>query len=124
MSPIPKSSKEIVKNCKSSLDELKAIDVCSFEVEEISSFTSFIMVASGTSGRHIQSIADKVIENLKDKKIEILGTEGTESKDWILIDAGEVIINIMSGIPENIMILNPYGIEEQNESVIILCAAK
>ena len=67
MSPIPKSSKEIVKNCKSSLDELKAIDVCSFEVEEISSFTSFIMVASGTSGRHIQSIADKVIENLKDK---------------------------------------------------------
>ena len=50
MSPIPKSSKEIVKNCKSSLDELKAIDVCSFEVEEISSFTSFIMVASGTSG--------------------------------------------------------------------------
>ena len=39
--PIPKSSKEIVKNCKSSLDELKAIDVCSFEVEEISSFTSF-----------------------------------------------------------------------------------
>ena len=96
MSPIPKSSKEIVKNCKSSLDELKAIDVCSFEVEEISSFTSFIMVASGTSGRHIQSIADKVIENLKDKKIEILGTEGTESKDWILIDAGEVIINIMA----------------------------
>ena len=66
------------------------------EVEEISSFTSFIMVASGTSSRHIQSIADKVIENLKDKKIEILGTEGTESKDWILIDAGEVIINIMS----------------------------
>ena len=49
-----------------------------------------------TSGRHIQSIADKVIENLKSKKIEILGTEGTEAKDWILIDAGEVIINIMS----------------------------
>ena len=67
MSPIPKSSKEIVKNCKSSLDELKAIDVCSFEVEEISSFTSFLKVASGTSGRHIQSIADKVIENLNDQ---------------------------------------------------------
>ena len=96
MLPKPKSSKEIVQICKSSLDELKALNVCSFEVEEISSFTSFIMVASGTSSRHIQSIADKVIENLKDKKIEILGTEGTKSKDWILIDAGEVIINIMS----------------------------
>ena len=91
-----KSSKEIVKNCKNSLNELKAINVCSFDVEEISSFTSFIMIASGTSSRHIQSIAEKVIENLKNKKIEILGTEGIEAKDWILIDAGEVIINIMS----------------------------
>tara|TARA_B100000123_G_C25448586_1_gene304980 strand:+ start:25 stop:369 length:345 start_codon:yes stop_codon:yes gene_type:complete len=90
------SIKEIVKNCKNSLDELKAKNVCSYEVEQISSFTSFIIVASGTSGRHIQSIADKVIENLKTKKIEILGTEGMETKDWILIDAGEVIINIMS----------------------------
>ncbi len=90
------SIKEIVKNCKNSLDELKAKNICSYEVEEISSFTSFIIVASGTSGRHIQSIADKVIENLKTKKIEILGTEGMETKDWILIDAGEVIINIMS----------------------------
>tara|TARA_Y200000002_G_C22574497_1_gene618116 strand:- start:510 stop:854 length:345 start_codon:yes stop_codon:yes gene_type:complete len=96
MSHKPQSSKDIVKNCKGSLDELKAINICSFEVEKISSFTSFIMIASGTSGRHIQSIADKVIENLKNNKIEILGTEGTEAKDWILIDAGEVIINIMS----------------------------
>ena len=96
MPPKLKSSKEIVKNCKSSLNELKAINVCSFDVEEISSFTSFIMIASGTSSRHIQSIAEKVIENLKNKKIEILGTEGIEAKDWILIDAGEVIINIMS----------------------------
>lgn len=96
MPPKLKSSEEIVKNCKSSLNELKAINVCSFDVEEISSFTSFIMIASGTSSRHIQSIAEKVIENLKNKKIEILGTEGIEAKDWILIDAGEVIINIMS----------------------------
>ena len=65
MSHKPQSSKDIVKNCKGSLDELKAINICSFEVEKISSFTSFIMIASGTSGRHIQSIADKVIENLK-----------------------------------------------------------
>jgi ribosome-associated protein len=96
MADKPKTSKQILRNCKSSLNELKAINICSFDVEKISSFTSFIVVASGTSGRHIQSIADKVIENLKIKKIEILGTEGTESKDWILIDAGEVIINIMS----------------------------
>tara|TARA_B100000900_G_C20275967_1_gene592033 strand:- start:180 stop:524 length:345 start_codon:yes stop_codon:yes gene_type:complete len=96
MIPNLKSSKAIVKTCKDSLDELKAINICSFDVEKISSFTSFILVATGTSGRHIQSIADKVIENLKIKNVQILGTEGIESKDWILIDAGDVIINIMS----------------------------
>ena len=96
MAPDLKPSKAIVKICEDSLDELKAMDICSFEVEKISSFTSFILVASGTSGRHIQSIADKVTENLKNKKVQILGTEGTEAKDWILIDAGDVIINIMS----------------------------
>ena len=74
MAPDLKPSKAIVKICKDSLDELKAMDICSFEVEKISSFTSFILVASGTSGRHIQSIADKVTENLKNKKIQILGT--------------------------------------------------
>jgi len=43
MAPKLKSSKEIVKTCKDSLDELKAINICSFEVEKISSFTSFIL---------------------------------------------------------------------------------
>ena len=57
MSPNLKSSKEIVKNCKSSLDELKALNVCSFEVEEISSFTSFIIVASGTSAKCLIQLA-------------------------------------------------------------------
>ena len=85
MAPDLKPSKAIVKICKDSLDELKAMDICSFEVEKISSFTSFILVASGTSGRHIQSIADKVTENLKNKKVQILGTEGTEAKDWICL---------------------------------------
>ena len=91
-----KTPKSIVKNCKKSLEELKALDICSFNVEKISSFTSFILIASGTSSRHIQSIADKVTENLKQESIQILGTEGKDSKDWILIDAGDVLINIMS----------------------------
>ena len=82
MAPDLKPSKAIVKICKDSLDELKAMDICSFEVEKISSFTSFILVASGTSGRHIQSIADKVTENLKNKKIQILGYTESYNKGF------------------------------------------
>jgi|TARA_Y100000996_G_scaffold353142_1_gene292950 ribosome-associated protein len=90
------SSKQIKDLCASALDELKAKNINIFEVEKISSFASYILIGTGTSNRHIQSIARKVIDNLKDNKIKVLGTEGTESNEWILIDVGDVLVNIMT----------------------------
>ena len=88
---------EKVKNlCLAALEDLKALNIKEMYVEKISSFTSNIIVATGTSTRHIQSIADKVVDDLKDNKIKILGLEGDEAKDWILIDAGDVLVNIMT----------------------------
>ena len=90
------SSKQIKDLCASVLDELKAININIFEVEKISSFASYILIGTGTSNRHIQSIARKVVDNLKDNKIKVLGIEGTESNEWILIDAGDILVNIMT----------------------------
>tara|TARA_Y100001968_G_scaffold62854_1_gene53580 strand:- start:32 stop:376 length:345 start_codon:yes stop_codon:yes gene_type:complete len=96
MMPKSYSAKQIKDLCASALDELKAHNINAFEVEKISSFASYILIATGTSNRHIQSIANKVIDNLKDNKIKILGTEGSESNEWVLIDAGVVLVNIMT----------------------------
>ena len=91
------SKPEKVKNlCLAALEDLKALNIKEMYVEKISSFTSNIIVATGTSTRHIQSIADKVVDDLKDNKIKILGLEGDGAKDWILIDAGDVLVNIMT----------------------------
>ncbi len=90
------NSKKVKELCLEALEDLKAIDIKEMYVEKISSFTSNIIVATGTSTRHIKSISDKVVDNLKDNKIKILGLEGVEAKDWILIDVGDVLVNIMT----------------------------
>jgi len=90
------SAKKIKDLCNIALDDLKAVDINAFDVEKTSSFASYILLATGTSNRHIKSIADKVVDDLKESKIDILGKEGFESQEWVLIDAGDVLINVMS----------------------------
>lgn len=80
----------------SSLDELKAVNPVTINVKKLSSFTDYMMIASGTSSRHIQSIGEKVLEDLKSKKIKPLGVEGKGSEEWLLIDLGDVVLHLMS----------------------------
>ena len=79
-----------------SLDELKAVDPVTINVKKLSSFTDYMIIASGTSNRHIQSIGEKVLEDLKAKKIKPLGLEGEGSEEWVLIDIGDVVLHLMS----------------------------
>ena len=76
MVPKSHSAKQIKDLCASALDELKAHNINAFEVEKISSFASYILIATGTSNRHIQSIGEKVLEDLKAKDIKPIGLEG------------------------------------------------
>ena len=80
----------------SSLDELKAVNPVTINVKKLSNFTDYMMIASGTSSRHIQSIGEKVLEDLKSKKIKPLGVEGKGSEEWLLIDLGDVVLHLMS----------------------------
>jgi len=80
----------------SSLDELKAVNPVTINVKKLSNFTDYMMIASGTSSRHIQSIGEKVLEDLKSKRIKPLGVEGQGSEEWLLIDLGDVVLHLMS----------------------------
>ena len=85
----------------SSLDELKALDPVSINVKKISSFTDYMMIATGNSNRHIQALSEKVLSNLKENKINLLGIEGRGEEGWILIDVGDVVLNLMSDRKRN-----------------------
>ena len=79
-----------------SLDELKAVDTVTMNVKKITSFTDYMMISTGTSTRHIQALSDKVLNDLKKNKIHPLGVEGIEQAEWVLIDAGDIVLHLMS----------------------------
>ena len=90
---LPSKLRDLVS---SSIDELKAVDPVTINVKKLSSFTDYMIIASGTSNRHIQSIGEKVLEDLKVKNIKPLGLEGEGSEEWVLIDVGDVVLHLMS----------------------------
>ena len=90
---MPKKSKKIIQN---SLEEIKAQNTIFLDLSKLNSFTDFLVIASGTSSRHMSAIKDKLLEDLKNNKIPISGVEGQNSNEWILLDSGDFVINIMS----------------------------
>jgi ribosome-associated protein len=77
-----------------SLDEDGALDVVSISLAGKSSEADMMVVASGRSTRHVSAIADKLVERLKGDAGLIPRAEGKETADWILIDAGDVIVHV------------------------------
>lgn len=90
----------MVKNLKNkiidTLQDIKAVDPIAIDVTKISSLTDFMVIASGTSNRHIASMSERVVEGLKENDIAGVKIEGHGGDDWLLVDAGDVIIHLMS----------------------------
>lgn len=78
---------------KNSLEDMKADDVVIIDLAGKTSIASYMVVASGTSNRHVASIAQKIEENLKKAGYKC-AVEGEDKADWVLIDAFEVIVHI------------------------------
>lgn len=81
--------------CLNALEDNKAEDILALDVRKISTFADSIIIASANSNRHAKSISEKVVASVKASKESFLGVEGQSESGWILIDCGEVVINIM-----------------------------
>lgn len=77
------------------LDDLKAQDVQVLDVRGMTSITDVMVIASGTSDRHIKALADNVVEAAKKRGVQPLGVEGETSREWVLVDLGDVIVHVM-----------------------------
>ena len=83
--------KEIVIN---TLDLNKAKDIVTIDLKDKSSMADFMIIASGTSSRHIQSLSEQVLEKLKSSGIKDSKIEGKDSSEWKLVDGIDLIIHI------------------------------
>ena len=89
------SKKTLSEVCNLSLIDSKAEDLLILDVENISSFADKIIIVTATSNRHALSVSEKLVDCLKENKFNILGVEGEIDSGWILVDCGDIVINIM-----------------------------
>mgnify|MGYP001271899643 FL=1 len=76
------------------LDINKALDIVSIDLKDKSSMADFMIIASGTSSRHIQSLSEQVLDKLKDNGIKDSKIEGKDSNEWKLVDGIDLVIHI------------------------------
>ena len=85
--------KKIIIN---TLDSNKALDIVSIDLENKSSMADYMIIASGTSSRHIQALSKQVLEKFRNNGIRNSKIEGKESNDWKIIDGMDVIVHIFN----------------------------
>jgi ribosome-associated protein len=83
------------KTVIAALEDLKAKDIREIDVRGKTSIADLLVIASGTSARHVKSIADEVVKFAKQAGVMPLGVEGEQEAEWVLVDLGDVIVHVM-----------------------------
>ncbi|MCP9268561.1 MULTISPECIES: ribosome silencing factor [Xenorhabdus] len=86
---------ELQKFVIDKLEDSKAQDIVSIDVRGKSSITDCMVICTGTSTRHLMSVADNLVDDCREAGIMPLGVEGQGISDWIVVDLGEIMIHVM-----------------------------
>lgn len=90
---------EAVKNIAvEALEDLKAVNISVLNVSKMTGVTDYMIIASGTSSRHVRSLLDAVMVKAKERGIVPIGVEGEQHAQWGLVDLGDVVVHVM--LPE------------------------
>ena len=85
---------DLKKTIIKTLDINKALDIVSIDLKDKSSMADYMIIASGTSSRHIQSLSEQVLEKLKNNGVKNSKIEGKDSAEWKLVDGIDIIVHI------------------------------
>lgn len=90
------NSKAVIEMAVTSLEDMKGVDLVVIDIIGKSSIADAMVVVTGTSQRHVRSMAEQVRLSAKAANHPPLGVEGAESSDWVLVDLGDVIVHVMT----------------------------
>lgn len=77
------------------LEDAKGLDIKVLDVRNVTDFTDYMIIASGTSNRHVQTLADRICAHMKELGLKPVGREGEAVGDWVLVDFGDVVAHLM-----------------------------
>ena len=93
--PSDQTTEELKAIVLAALEDAKANDVRQLDVRRLTDITDWMVVASGTSTRHVLALADHVRTQVKVQGLSPIGTEGESGSDWVLLDYGDVVVHLM-----------------------------
>ncbi len=88
-------SSALVAMAQQVLDDMKARDIRVLDVSGLTPITDYMVIASGTSRRHVKSIAERLVERAKAAGHPPIGVEGTDAAEWVLVDLQDVVVHVM-----------------------------
>jgi len=77
------------------LDDLKAVNTVTLDVSALTDMMDYLVITSGTSNRHVKSLANHVAVEAKQQGVRPLGIEGEDAGEWVLVDFGDVVVHVM-----------------------------
>ena len=80
----------------SAIEDAKGLDITIIKVSHLTQVTDYMIIATGTSNRHIQTIAETAIKNAQQKGFEKIGLEGLGQSEWVVVDFADVVLHVMS----------------------------
>lgn len=86
---------DMLELARSSLDDGKAVDLVCLDVRGLTAVTDYMLICSGTSVRHVKSLAENLVKTSKDAGHQPNGVEGLEQGEWVLVDLGGVVAHVM-----------------------------
>ena len=89
------NSEELCDLVVDALEEIKGLDIIKLNVRDMTSVTDWMIVASGTSSRHVQALADNVAEKAKAAGQRPIGIEGESGGEWVLLDLQDALVHVM-----------------------------
>lgn len=101
-SPVSMTETEIpgrVRDAVAAADDRKAVALKVLHLEKVTDFTDYFLICSGTSERQVQSIADAVLEKMREEKVRPLHVEGYNRGQWVLIDFGDFVVHVFQEDP-------------------------
>ena len=88
-------SEELAQFVVASLEDLKAVNPVTLNVSGLTDVMDYLVITSGTSNRHVKSLADHVSVEAKKQGVRPLGMEGEDAGEWVLVDLGDVVVHVM-----------------------------